>query len=89
MNDSKQTTESCGLPVLSAVDDLGVVIQVIANSTDMMVVTNSEGRIIYASQVFLTRLRYSPEELTGKNFSGILSKNNHSKLSEFCQLNRS
>jgi len=55
----------------------------------MMVVTNSEGRIIYANQVFLTRLRYSLEELTGKNFGGILSKNNHSKLCEFCQLNRS
>ena len=85
----QQTTESCGSPILAAVDDLGVAIQVIANGTDMMVVTNSEGRIIYANQVFLTRLRYSPEELTGKNFSGILSKNNHSKLCEFCQLNRS
>src|SRR5271154_3452124 len=82
MNDSKQTIESCGLPLLAAVDELSVLIQVIAGSSDMMVVTNFEGRIIYANQVFLTSLRYSPEELTGKDFSGILSKNNHSKLLE-------
>jgi len=80
MNDSKQTTESCGLPVPAVVDDLGVLIQVIADSTDMMVVTNDEGRIIYANQVFLTKLRYSSEELTGQNFNGLFSKNNHSKL---------
>lgn len=73
MNNSKQTIESCGLPVLAAVDELSALIQAIADSSEMMVVTNFEGRIICANRVFLTSLRYSPEELTGKEFSGILS----------------
>jgi len=82
MNDGKQTTELGGWPELAAVDDLGGLIHVIVDSTDMMVVTNLEGRIIYANQPFLACLRYSPDELIGKSFSGILSKNNCSKLLE-------
>ena len=82
MNDTNQITGSSTLPLLASVDDLSVLIQVIANSTDMMVITSVAGKIIHANQVFLTCLRYSLEELTGKNFSSILSKNNRSKLLE-------
>lgn len=82
MNETNQVTGLSRLPLLASVDDLSVLIQVIANSTDMMVITNVEGKIIHANQVFLTCLRYSREELIGKSFSSILSKNNRSKLLE-------
>jgi two-component system, sensor histidine kinase and response regulator len=80
MNESKQQTESRGLPVLAAVDGIGLLIQVMAGSADMMAVTNFEGRIIHANQAFLEGLRYSLPELTGKSFSVILSTKNTSKL---------
>jgi two-component system sensor histidine kinase/response regulator len=80
MNDSKRATESCGSPVPAFLDELGVLIQVIADGTDMMVLTNFEGIIIYANQAFLASLRYSAEDLTGKNFSGTLSKHNRFEL---------